>query len=371
MKKFLALSLCLIMILTSFVLMSCDKGADDIETSAQTTVESTTEESTALEPVIPTGYKKYSNDDISFAYPSDWSITNGSSTIFKGTKNGNNITLVYEDKTDYYEKLTVQKFNSEMKPMYANMGMSVSNASVSQTSNGTGLKITKIAFNNAMSGTTIKQTQFITTVGNKTYTITVSEFVSDSTLVNNVFNSIAPATSTGSESSEETSEETSVETLVDYSNAPTSVLGTGYVSVFFPAYWEAKMVDGKLTVIGENGASISYVEQELDHLDTFYKNLTIEDFRSTLKPELEASGLSISGETVKRVTNSNGIKMTKIQYNAAIQGVQTVQTTYAISIENDWYVYLITLTQPANKQNPSLDDLVFNGITDDPFNDRW
>ena len=117
-------------------------------------------------------------------------VTEGSVTIFSGTKNGNNMTLAYQAKTDYYEKLTIQIFNSEMKPMYENMGMSISNASVSQTSNDNGLKITKISFNNTMSRNTMKQTMYLTNVGNKTYFVTVTEGVSDPALVTNIFNSL-------------------------------------------------------------------------------------------------------------------------------------------------------------------------------------
>ena len=46
MKKFLAFSLCIVIISMSFVIMSCDNGAESIDTSAETTVETTVETTT-------------------------------------------------------------------------------------------------------------------------------------------------------------------------------------------------------------------------------------------------------------------------------------------------------------------------------------
>ena len=44
-----------------------------------------------------------------------------------------------------------------------------------------------------MNGVTMKQSLFIVTVGSKTYTVTVTETTPDTTLVNNVFNTLAVA----------------------------------------------------------------------------------------------------------------------------------------------------------------------------------
>ena len=130
MKKFLAFSLCIVMISMSFVIMSCDNGAESIDTSAKTTTDTTVETSattsaatsaettantsaettaeTTAETVeidIPDGYQLFSDGYIAFVYPETWSKNDGSVTILSAD-NGNNITITYEAKTDYYENMS-------------------------------------------------------------------------------------------------------------------------------------------------------------------------------------------------------------------------------------------------------------------------
>ena len=84
-------------------------------------------------------------------------------------------------------------FNRDMKPAFEAMGLSISNASVAQTQNGAGLAITKVAYTATVEGVSMKQTQYIITVGEKTYVVTVTEVTADAALVTNVFNTLAAA----------------------------------------------------------------------------------------------------------------------------------------------------------------------------------
>ncbi len=137
---------------------------------------------------IPEGYAVYENGDISFAYPEDWAKTDGS-TVTLTAKNGNNVTVVYEDKNDEYAKMTTESYQSEMIPFYEQMGLTISNAKVEQTSTN-GLAVTKVTHTLGMNGTKMEQTQYIVTVGERTYTITVTEVKSDDALVKNVFETL-------------------------------------------------------------------------------------------------------------------------------------------------------------------------------------
>lgn len=193
MKKLLSLALCLIMLL-SVALMSCDNTDNQTNetsadsTSAESTSAATTSEETTA-PVIPDGYKVYNDGYISFVYPDTWSKENGS-VVTLSKSNGNNITVVYEDKTDYYEKMTTAIFKTDLKPVYESMGMTISGEKVEQTSNGNGIKITKTSYSAIMNGVSMNQTAYVTTIGNRTYSVTVTEVTPDTALVNNVFNSL-------------------------------------------------------------------------------------------------------------------------------------------------------------------------------------
>ncbi len=137
---------------------------------------------------IPEGYTVYENDALSFAYPEEWTKTDGSTVTLTG-KNGNNITVVYEAKTDAYEKWTTESYKTDMIPIYEGMGFTIKNPKVEQTETN-GLKITKITHTATMGGKTMDQTQYVATIGDSTYTVTVTEVESDDALVQNVFDTL-------------------------------------------------------------------------------------------------------------------------------------------------------------------------------------
>lgn len=183
MKRKITLILSLILVLAT--LISCGNGSANTTETTQTTQTTTT---AAI--VIPAGYAKYNNGRISFAYPKNWTRSSGSTVIFTNPKgNGNNINVFYEDKNTIYDTMTTASFNSDFKPIYEAMGLTISNAKVEhKTTNGE--KVTVISYTAKTQGKTIKQTQFVIHSGNLTYTVTVSEFVSDSALAQNIFNTL-------------------------------------------------------------------------------------------------------------------------------------------------------------------------------------
>lgn len=144
----------------------------------------------AKAPEIPEGYKAYDNGSLSFAYPEDWNANSGSVvTLVNPTGIGNNITVVQEAKTDMYDDLTAESFGTMMQPTYEAMGMKVSDVQVEKkTTNG--LDVVQITYNAKLAGVSMSQTAFITTIGDSTYTVTVTETTADDVLVSTVFETL-------------------------------------------------------------------------------------------------------------------------------------------------------------------------------------
>jgi hypothetical protein len=142
-------------------------------------------------PEIPKGYTLYENRDISFAYPTGWLLQDGSFTIMTDPSgNGNNLNVVYETKNSTYDTITPESFTQLMNQSLNAMGMSISNVVINKKAKINNAEVIKISYKTSMQGSQMKQTALITHVGNLTYTITITEVVSDPTLVQNIYNSI-------------------------------------------------------------------------------------------------------------------------------------------------------------------------------------
>lgn len=393
MKRLLSLALCLILLAGAF-LVSCDIKNLNAETSAETTAEQTTLPDTVAEiyydipatnptgttastskettaptsnetaetsAEIPDGYKLFSDGYISFAYPKTWSKTEGSVTLLQDNSNGNNITIVYE-KTDRYEDLTIERFNSDLKPLYEAMGMSISNADVKQQTNRNGINITRLSYIATAAGKSTKQTAFIFTIdtiaGTITVTLTVTtEMTSDTALLNNVFDSLTVLKSDSNESSKETTPDTSEATDASVPNGY-KLFSDGYISVVYPEAWNK--TEGSVTLMQDksngNNITIAY-ETKTD----YYDNMTVAQFNSELKPAYEAMGMSISNADVKHQTNQNGIKITKLSYTAtvSVSGTSVKQTALIFTVSNR--TYSVNVTETVSK--PELVTNVFNSLT--------
>jgi len=205
MKKIIVTLAVLCLLVASLAVMTACGGTAETTTEATTTTEpivttqpaitttvpvTTTETPVTTKAPLPAGYTLYDNGDISFAYPEKLSKTDGSTVILTDMTTGNNITVVYEGKNDLYAKMDNDDYAELFKPMFEAMGISVSNYHVEQiTKNANGISLTKITHTASTQGSSMDQTLLITTVGNKTYTVTVTEVVNDDAFVNNVLNS--------------------------------------------------------------------------------------------------------------------------------------------------------------------------------------
>ena len=190
MKNVLCLLLaCAMMLVSMLALVSCDPASVLVGTESD--AESSTEVSTKEEVVIPEDYQTYSNSDLSFAYPKDWTKQDGSVVVLSGS-NGNNVTVVYENKTDMYEKMTVDSFNAELKPALQAAGMEVSDVSIEKKTTNS-LSVVVLSFKATMNGVSMKQTGYIITLGDKTYTVTVTEVQPDAELVATVLDTLQAA----------------------------------------------------------------------------------------------------------------------------------------------------------------------------------
>ena len=179
MKKALCTLLALVMVLgCAFALAACSKDEGGKENKT---------------PAIPAGYQKFTIEDIAFAYPEGWQKQDGSVTMLvNASGQGNNITVVYTAKDSTFDNMTVEKFNTDIKPSYEAAGLSVSNASV-ETVKSNGLSVLKISYTAVVSGVSMEQTQYVVNVGSKTYAITVTEVTPDATLVSTVLDTLHKA----------------------------------------------------------------------------------------------------------------------------------------------------------------------------------
>ena len=194
MRKIIYLLLVLALMMScvsSFI--ACDmlpfnKDESSDETPDETPAETPdTEPDTA--PECPEGYKLYESERISFAYPENWIKQDGSVVILMNSVTGNNITVVYEAKTTMYDNMTVSSFNEMFAPAFQASGMTASNVQITQTT-ANGLKIIKITYDATVSGVSMSQTLLITNIGDRTYSVSVTEVVKDSELVNTVLETI-------------------------------------------------------------------------------------------------------------------------------------------------------------------------------------
>ena len=186
MKKLICMLLALMMVLTMAVsFASCGEGEDGKENTENEEGKTENED----EVIIPAGYTVYKNGSISFAYPENWEKSTDDIIM---DENGNTINVVTEDKTDLYDNLTKEEYEETYVPVYTEMGMTVTDVSVEHIQTN-GLKVVKVAYDLSVQGVSMKQTQYVTTAGEKTYTVTITLVSNVYGLVENVFNTLSKA----------------------------------------------------------------------------------------------------------------------------------------------------------------------------------
>ena len=145
---------------------------------------------TAASDSIPEGYKLYSNGTISFAYPEAWTKTEGSMDMLVDANTGNNIIVAYENKNEIYKTLTTADFDTVFKPGLEAQGLTVANGTIAQEKAGE-LDVTVISFDTTTStGASMKQILNVVTVGELTYSVTITETVSVPALHSTFMNSL-------------------------------------------------------------------------------------------------------------------------------------------------------------------------------------
>lgn len=173
MKRIVCTLLALVLVLGCMFTMAACTGDNELKPK----------ETQKQKPEIPAGYTEYENGTISFAYPKNWTVQDGSITILSDAATGNNITVVYEAKTDLYEGMTEDMFNTMLKPTLEAAGMAVSGVQINKVT-ANNLSVVKITYNAAIAGmVSMQQTLYIATIGESTYTVTVTEVAKDATLV--------------------------------------------------------------------------------------------------------------------------------------------------------------------------------------------
>ena len=192
MKRFFSMFIAIIVVMGSIVIFaSCDTtDTNNEDTKTTTAPQTTTVVTTVPTPVIPDVYKVYKNDDLSFVYPKTWDVDESNDMLLiRDEDTGNNINLITEPKHNLYDNLTLEQFNAEYKPVYEQMGMTVTNASV-EHKEVNGIKVVVVSYSAEMLGVSMKQSQYMLTLGDSTYSLTITEMVSDAALALNVLNSL-------------------------------------------------------------------------------------------------------------------------------------------------------------------------------------
>ena len=204
MKRFLSIFMCLVLVMSlCAILASCDDDGEPAATTAAaatttaddaaaTTTAATTTAATTTVPA-PDGYKLYAKDGISFAYPENWNKDD--STGIASAPNGQkNIVVTYEEATTMYDNLTADQFYAMFAPMYEQLGWTISNVSA-KTVTTNGLTVHVYSFETVLPqpSAPMIQTLFLTTVGNRTYSVSLTENAVDEAIASTILATICVA----------------------------------------------------------------------------------------------------------------------------------------------------------------------------------
>ena len=143
------------------------------------------------DPMASEDTRLHSDGCLSFEYPMNWiKMPFGVDMVMDTEGTGNNINVSYEAKNDLYDDIDIEKFNEVLKPAFEEAGLVVSNATVEKgTTNG--LDYILLSYDSVMGGSNMHQTQVITTVGERTYILTITEMVADPDLVETVISTLS------------------------------------------------------------------------------------------------------------------------------------------------------------------------------------
>ena len=115
-----------------------------------------------------------------------------------------------------------------------------------------------------------------------------------------------------------------------------------YISFAYPAEWTKTDLGedaGAMIMDGSTGNNITAVGEE--YSDT-YKTMTVEEFNKTVKPQLTASGLSVSNVKIEQIKGADDLAITKISYNVKSSGVTMKQYVYVVPSGDRNYAVSVT-----------------------------
>ena len=192
MKKTMTRLLAVLLILSCiFAMTACDEEKDDKKTDKDESVSVDTEKN--KEYTLAEGYSLYQKEGISFAYPSSWTLTDGSSPVMTSS-NGNNFNMSYElankENTEAYESLSKDTFMELIGNMLVAMGMTVSGVEVETKTNDGGVEIIVCTYDATYMGKQMSYCQYFILGVEKHYIITATAFAPMDDAVEELFKSI-------------------------------------------------------------------------------------------------------------------------------------------------------------------------------------
>lgn len=227
MKKIFALMLCLALALSAFAACGGDKNDADskadsavdsnvdsdvvsendsatdseavsaTDSVADSVVSSDSEEansdaySNVVQVAVPDGYVLFNNESVRFAYPDNWTKTDGSVVLLQSADGMQNITVAYEPVSELYATMTVESFNTLLKPSFEAAGMTVEGVTVEQQKNTAGVDVTVINYNAEMGGASFEQTLYVVACGSTNQVVTITEVAQNDELCSAVFETLA------------------------------------------------------------------------------------------------------------------------------------------------------------------------------------
>lgn len=171
MKKFISISMVLILLVSSMlVLVGCGGKAQL--------------------PEAPNGYLWYENDDIYFAYPEALQKTEQGTYVQLSPKDGgNNITVARGAYDSSFDNMDVEAFRTHLKPALTQAGMVISNEKVTHN-NEKGFDIAVITYDISYIGVSMEQMLYMFKVGNYVYTITITALSNAEDMIETLFDTL-------------------------------------------------------------------------------------------------------------------------------------------------------------------------------------
>ncbi len=198
MKKRLLCLLALVLALGCLLaLTACDEKTESTaKTDSEEENESVESKDESQAPVAYTpaeGYTLYEKGAVSFAYPADWSLADGTNPIMTGA-NGNNINLVTEtatkENTEMYKSLSEQTFAEQIGNTLISAGITFSNVNVETRTNDGGVEVIYCSYDGTYVGVQMTFYQYIILGEKNHYTITATAVSDMSDIVEELFKSI-------------------------------------------------------------------------------------------------------------------------------------------------------------------------------------